>query len=471
MKVWFCLGLLACGVEPAVPSQKGWVPDLPGYHLERSFLAPGLLGGFDGAFPAGAEVRVDTAAGPILGQADAWGRLALALPSTENVAVQIDKLRILYELPKHSPVHPLLSGAGAAPNDLVFEGDRALLVRSGDNALGVVDATGLAGGVRLPDGANPWFVAPLGDGRAAVTAFGHDRIYLVDVDQSLVEQYLELQPVLLPEPFTLSRPYDLDGDGSLESSLTQVAPKGPQAVVVSQNRLWAAYSGFVTERRDGLPPVYVPGVVAAWTVDHWSQPPKVWVTPALNPQELRPLENGQVLLTMTGALDLVAVAAVTPGLVSILDFEAGFTENVAVEDFAPGTAVLFEDHLWVGSLVRGQLLQVSLRNQERRLIQLSPDPVDSVFRLVELGGGLLAVPVFNSDRLHFVDMRTGALNPAPFFEALAVGPGRPLFDGLQIVARRPGRPGVDFVGPDLLALFGPASRIVPLELRQWLGPQ
>jgi hypothetical protein len=59
---------------------------------------------------------------------------------------------------------------------------------------------------------------------------------------------------------------------------------------------------------------------------------------------------------------------------------------------------------------------------------------------------------------------------APFFGPIAVGPGRPLFDGLQIVAPRPGRAGVDFVGPDHLALLGIASKIVPLDTQEVLGP-
>ena len=90
--------------------------------------------------------------------------------------------------------------------------------------------------------------------------------------------------------------------------------------------------------------------------------------------------------------------------------------------------------------------------------------------VVVIGGGLVGVPSFNTDRMHILDARTGAIDPEPFFAPLAVGPGRPLFDGLQIVAARPGRRGVDFRGPDLFALTGQASELIPIELRKVLGP-
>ena len=101
---------------------------------------------------------------------------------------------------------------------------------------------------------------------------------------------------------------------------------------------------------------------------------------------------------------------------------------------------------------------------------LNSEEVDSVFRLLALPGGLIAAPSFNTDRIHFIDARSKTLNPPPFFGPIAVGPGRPIFEGLQVIARRPGRAGVDFVGPDLFAVAGIASRIIPVELRKLLGP-
>ena len=60
--------------------------------------------------------------------------------------------------------------------------------------------------------------------------------------------------------------------------------------------------------------------------------------------------------------------------------------------------------------------------------------------------------------------------PPPFLKPFSVGPGKPIFDGAQILARRPGRAGVDFTGPDLFCLSGIASRIWPIETRKLLGP-
>ena len=103
-------------------------------------------------------------------------------------------------------------------------------------------------------------------------------------------------------------------------------------------------------------------------------------------------------------------------------------------------------------------------------LSLNDREVASVFGWVDLPCGLLGAPVFDTDTLHVLDPRTRRLDPPPFYAPLVLGPGRPLVDGLQAVARRPGRLGVDFVGPDTLALAGVASRVTPLELRRILGP-
>jgi hypothetical protein len=72
--------------------------------------------------------------------------------------------------------------------------------------------------------------------------------------------------------------------------------------------------------------------------------------------------------------------------------------------------------------------------------------------------------------LRFIDSTTGELDPAPFYSPLVVGRGPPISDGIALIARRPGRAGVDFAGPDLFALSNLASRVVPIELEALLGP-
>jgi hypothetical protein len=143
-------------------------------------------------------------------------------------------------------------------------------------------------------------------------------------------------------------------------------------------------------------------------------------------------------------------------------------EQIDMRDFAPGSALFTAERMVVASLAHPRIRMVGLDSTED--VTLNGETTDSIFRLVDLGGGLVGVPSFNTDRLHILDARTGTLDPEPFFAPLAIGPGRPLFDGLQIVAARPGRRGVEFTGPDLFALTGQASELIPIELRKVLGP-
>ncbi len=74
-------------------------------------------------------------------------------------------------------------------------------------------------------------------------------------------------------------------------------------------------------------------------------------------------------------------------------------------------------------------------------------PVDSLFRMVDLGGGLLGVPSFNTDQLYIVDARRGMVSPPPFYAPLKVGAGPPVLDGLQVVVPKAGSPGRRFRRP------------------------
>ncbi|MCK6552717.1 hypothetical protein L6R52_43240, partial [Myxococcota bacterium] len=355
-----------------------------------------------------------------------------------------------------------------------------------DNAVSVFDLErGLEGsmGVRLPETedrcgrhvANPWFAAPLDDTRVAVTAFGQGRVYVVELDHASIEHTLELAAdVALEPPFTLPRAVDLDCDGVPESTVSRVRPRAPQGVAKVGARLVVAFSGFVEPRVGASAPVYVPSVLAIWDLDALDAPPSQHVLPALNAQEVRALDDHRVLVTMSGVLDPIggAVAASTPGAVTIFDVEAASVERTwALDGFAPGTALVAADALWVGSLVHGAVRAIALdTGAVLTELTLSSDDVDSVMRLVELPGGLVGAPSFNGDRLFVVDPVRRVLSPPPFFGPLVIGPGRPIFDGLQVVARRPGTSGVDFCGPELFALSGLASRVVPIELRRILGP-
>jgi hypothetical protein len=319
-------------------------------------------------------------------------------------------------------------------------------------------------------------VVRVDDRTAAVTAQGRDLLYIVDLDQAaVVGEVAAPPPVTLDQPFTLSRPFDVDGDGVREAQLRLAPSRAPQGLAVAAGRLVVAYTGFVGAGSLGTRAVFTPGVVASWALADLSAPPVVRVLDALDPQEVYALDDGSVLVTASGAVDLAADGRVLTSTGAVVRLDA---TTLAVQqawdlgDFGPTTARVAGGSLWVASLSRARLRALPLGGGGSAQAELVLDERDvaSVFGWVDLPCGLLGAPVFDTDTLHVLDPRTSRLDPPPFYAPLIVGPGRPLLDGLQAVARRPGRLGVDFVGPDTFALASVASRITPLELRRILGP-
>ncbi len=476
------------------PAVEGEIPDLEGVRLERMYAVfepngPARFGSYDGAVAPGRTIEVDGV--EVTG--DANGRVALEVSGAPTVEVRIDGVTIPFTVrtprdAREAAVHPAVGGTGDQPNDLLVadgpDGARAIVVRSGDHAVSAFDlAEGLSDdlpGVRLPrvmdEVAAPWFVAPWDDSgaRFAVTAQKQNRVYVIDLASESIVHTLVAGPVDLDTPFTLARPFDLDGDGTDETTITRVTPQAPQPVLVHDGRVYVGYSGFVRGSTPALDPVYVPAVLAVWDLTDLGAPIATHVVPTMNTQELRVTPDGRIAAVSSGVIDQSdgTVRLTTEGAVDFFDPATGaFTERYTFGDFGPTSVLFAGDRMWVASLARARIHAVDLEDRSTVLIDIGDQGVvNSVFRLVDLGGGLIAAPLFNDDQLIFVDATTRTKNPPPFYAPIVVGAGAPVFDGLQIVAPRPGRRGVDFVGPDLYALSGLAARVTPVELRKLLGP-
>lgn len=488
--------LVSACAEPAVIwSPEPAVPEHPSLRLERIYStrssAEVWIGGFDGAALGPATVVVERD-GVSVAEAtpDAFGRFRIAVPeqpgewSIGRVGEPSVVLRVRDpEVARAAAILEGLGGAGLTPNDLVIVGTRqapfGALVRSGDHAVSAID---LERGMQPDSGrflerANPWFVAPVAPEGSEVVVSAYatgevQRLDLVDRDRPAVI-YRPGGPVELEQPWPLLEPRDVDEDGTAEAAVARYPLLTPQPVLVSGGRIYAAYTGVISVRLGSRGPVQLPPTLVSWALDDPDHPLRTPL-PFHNPQELRALADGRILVVASGVLDPRGdrVEVRTPGGVVVFDPDTqSVVERWELQDFGAGTAVLDEEALWVGSLARPILRRIPRDGVgEIRELRVNDEEVDSVFRMIELEGGLVAVPSFNTDRLHVLDRRTAELNPAPFFEPFPVGPGRPVFSGLQVVARRPGRIGVDFVGPDLFLLFGPGSAIVPLELRKVMGP-
>jgi hypothetical protein len=500
--------LAACHATQAPAGFEAAIPAVKDLALERMFAvatgtAGARLGGFDqAAAPGRVIVARDSVRVAELGRAtvDANGRFSIDLSAKAGDVLVLGtaddpSVRVPFRVrdpaaARAAAVHPPIDGdAGSVPNDLVIAGSHGILVRSGDNAVSPFDLSrGLSGsaGVRIPevDGrcgnfvADPWFAVPLDDAgeRIAVTAAGQRAIDLVDLGRGAIEKTLAVAaPIALDTPFSLARPIDVDGDCNPDTTVTSFVPREPQPIALVGDRLVAGFTSFLAPRVDGSsPPVYLPGVLANWAMADLDRAPSITLLGAFNPQEIRIRNSTEVFVVCSGILDHHegTTAATTSGAIVVFDVQANaIVDRFDLGDFAPGTVIESNGALWVGSLVKGAVRRIDLvdRTKTNDLV-VDDEMVDSLFRLVDLEGGLVGVPSFDTDRLHILDTRTGMLDPLPFGGPLAVGPGRPIFDGLQIVARRPGRRGVDFVEPDLYALSGIASLVTPIELRKVLGP-
>jgi len=479
------------------PEPQNFEPRIDGLELVYtvSHSKETVVGGLRGSVPGSADIMVRSSTGAVLVEtmADEDGRFHAQLPALAHERVQIQvgaqapvEFRVReFKSAQSGVVGSAFNGMGHIPNDLIVitEDERAygLVVRSGDNAVSKIDLqSGLSRGVRLPDiiapdgqvyAANPWFMKPAPDGHVFVTAFGQSRVYLLDLRNERVAQTLNvLAPVILDQAHSLARAVDINRDGVPESEVTQFVPRSPQALFVTSDQLVVAYSGFVSPRLDAdRGAVYLPSVLAFWPLADLTTSPKYLVLPQLNAQEISLSHDGQLLVTCSGVIETIDGVLQTTSESSVIKIDPrsqSITEVHSLGRFGASSSVDIDGHLWTGSLLRAQVQNV----KTKKVIELNQEPVDSVFRLQLMPGKLIAAPSFNSDRIHIIDAYTGELQPPPFYEPFEVGPGRPIFDGAQILARRSGRAGVDFVGPDLFCISGIASRLTPIETRKLMGP-
>lgn len=476
-----CPALVAAGVKH---------PPSTALALERIYASARSpdrieVGGLDGAAPPGSRVLIDGQPAEV----DAHGRFRLELAGRETSVEVASAAQPSEVFPfrvrdatvaRAKIVGPAWGGAGSVPNDLLFEGERALLVRSGDGALSELPfghgADDCSRGLRFAEvqgrGSDPWFATAAG-GAVYVSDARLDRVYAIDRQRWVVTStFADPTAIELSPPLTLACPADVDGDGSVERSVARFRPRTPQALAVMNGRLFVGMNGFLRPHQGDCPALYLPSVLLSFALDAPGEVARLRL-PCQNPQELRETPEGQLQVVCSGEIDQPpsgAPVAQTDGAILWIDpVRLEVVRTQPLERFAPASALTQGEVTVVSSLVRAELLLLSRSGLiERR--QLNTEAVDSVFRLTPGPGGLIFAPSFDTDRLHTIDPRTGVVDGAPFFGPIAVGPGRPLFDGLQIVAPRPGRAGVDFVGPDHLALLGIASKIVPLDTQEVLGP-
>ncbi|MFH1811969.1 MAG: hypothetical protein ABIJ09_24740 [Pseudomonadota bacterium] len=507
------LGRCEC---PQVPEPPPGIPDGP---VSWSYIAVGADGaqgrarGFDGAVPVGASIEVLDGA-ELLGVAspDSRGRFDLAFrpPEAAKVTLRVtlaeaeaEPLSLEFPLKDmqqalDAAVNPRLGATGSMPNHLALVPALAsaddvpvLIVNSGDNN---VDNLGLSSGRRLlqplslpaqsgsggPRPAQPYAVAVL-DQRAAVTRFGQSAVTLFNAATGAVlAEIQETQAVALPQPFTPATPVDADGDGTPESVVTAILPRGFEGLAFAGSRLFVAAANVL---RTTAPVVYAPGLLLAYEVGatSLSRPaaPRVF-TAFENPQFVLGLGDA-VAVVESGVLEQTAQGwqATRDGGVELFDaatLQRRWQANLG--RLAPGAVALSPDgqSLYVSSMLKPEIYKLDvasgqiLRGASDPIRLFSASEVQSLFGLEAHPMGLLFATCFNSDQVFVVDTANDSVSPWPFVKPLQVGEGGQAFAGAQALALRPGRNGVDFRGADLAVLLNLAARVATVDTRFVMGP-
>lgn len=497
-----------CLAPPPPPAEHG---------LRETNIAVGFVGegirvrGFSNAARPATAIEVQLGKRTRQVEADANGRFivdlnaedismahgATAQAPTELQIREIDSdhavsFRIRAEAAQECVVRNPLS-VGTTPNDLVVqtceEKSFAFVVHSTD---GTVAGFSIEGeppppAVSFPvsenqRGANPWSIAFDDAGiSAAVTLFGQNSVAWVtpctgqirSVTQAAQSDgsplWLDISP-----PVKLDLALDVDGDGNTETDITRMLPRTPQGIVFADDRWLVTYTNLL---QVGAKPVYGPGLVVAFERDDGKLVPTGHrVLPCTNPQSITLDPGGNPWVSCTGVLGPGpdGFAALSDGHLlrlsaQTLDVEA----TISMGAFGPGTPAFYDSQIVVGSLVRPRvavLHQDMVSIESGNIVQLDePDRVESVFETLPLTGGLVLVAEYGTDRLHVLDVEELVVNPWPFEDGIAVGPGGMAFRGLQSLALTP-RDAAPAATADAFALLAQSHELVPLRLWQVMGP-
>lgn len=520
------LGLLgaALGCDPTTP--KGF-PSRAGFARSNAFYERmalllvndnrARLRGFDGAVPAGTVVAMLNGEGTTVAtatadengrfemEADAFrDQVFVVRPGLANVSPLEFAARRRVDALRQS-IQPRLAGTGSTPNhvlipsDASVEGDTpAYVVLSGDNAVDnvMLDSASRARplvpleDVQSPGGpltAAPWRAFARGS-TVWVTRYGQGTFSTLDANAGTVKATSNALPLqdLVP-PLALAPAADANGDGVEESLANQLLPRHPTDILVMDNVAYVTFANVLTTAASGNSQ-YGPGLLAAYDLRGDGTPTGVVRVVRLsyvNPQAVMAHPDGDhVVVSSTGALHRDATWRVESdgGLDVVTTRDLTLAGTVNLGAFAPSRPVMLTDgkSVYVPSLLRAQLARVDLTTRAVTLgpgaalpaLQLLPtEDLRSTFECALHPTGLVLCAVFDQDALVFVDPRQDQVNPWPFSEPLVIPENAgDVRWGLQGLAIRPGRNGVDRVGVDVVFLFSLASRLSAMDTRWVLGP-
>jgi hypothetical protein len=482
-----CLPLIEVSADLVAPDHIAAVAVDEGVRVRglRGAARPGVDLTLDGA-----TVDIDEGGGfdiTLDGSADTVDLSATRGDATETVTYRVRSLDAARACVAGAaiPTGTLPNDVAAAPACGADGAIAALVTLTGDSSVDVVDLASTERPERTPffpptDGvlaAEPFGIArtPSSD-HVAVTLRGLGTVALVD---ACTGDVLDSSPpqtadsgwlvVDVDPPVTLREPRDVDGDGLTDTQVRRMRASGPQAVVFSGGRLWVAYTNVLEPALDDARPMTAgDGALLVFDLDGDVLVPSGHrVLPVKNPQGLTPDGAGGVWVAATGvyAYDGPRLTTGSPGALVRVTSSLAVEQTIDAGGFAPGTPTLTGDRLVVGSTLEGVIAVVDVTapdlDDATRWSLTGDDRLNTVFDTVALPGGLVGALHFETDRLHVIDPRTETLDAWPFSSPITIGDGGQTFRGAI---------ALDVDGWRGAALLALSAEIVPLDLRQVMGP-
>jgi hypothetical protein len=333
-------------------------------------------------------------------------------------------------------------------------------------------------------GANPYEIAfhptlPI----VAVSLFSQHAIAVVDTEKmQLLYTYPfnQLSLIELEDSITIDTPLDVNGDQNLETEISQLYPRHPQALLWTEEGLWVAATNYLQFATNGSLPKAAPGTLLSflWNNDVLNFNAQ-WQLNGYNPQDLKAEDDTLFILTTgmshfdaNGNWQAQSKAALWQ---KPLSSDTAIQSIFQFDQFAPAKMTLTDGAFVFGHTLSAEIgiLDRALPNAELDIVSVENNThIDSIFSVLNLGGGLLAIAQYNQDQIWFYDLRERTLNPWPFNSPISISSylQQDIFKGLLKIATRPGQPGVDYIGHTLFGLTGLSSEIIPIQLSNLLGP-
>lgn len=329
-------------------------------------------------------------------------------------------------------------------------------------------------------GGSPWHVAsgPT-PGVVAVSLRDQNSVVLVDLCEGrvLATARSDVPPlVAVDPPVSLSLPFDVDGDGVADATVSEMLLRAPQGVAVSGNKIVVTFTNFLEAANGDVELQRLgPGVAVLYTIDDIENPSALTESarlelPFQNPQALVAAPDGRVWVSATGPLALDDGRCCTgggeSGLVAIDVGGERIDHVLRLTPFVPASPAFAGGDVVVGSLVRPEVrIGPASANDGSAFASLALgdiNVVESVFEIAIAPNGLAFAAVYGDDALWAIDVERRAFAPPPLDFPLVFGPGETNFRGLIAVDFDANGRGA--------AVLNLSAEVRPIDLRQVVGP-